>query len=846
MLEAKMGTTESTISSRVRFRHEWPALLVISLFVVVQMWPFILGGQALMPDTWKSIYPWANGIDIKADQTNIYDTVLEYQPWFQYSQTCLKESRIPLWNRWQFCGAPLYANRLVPYFFPPFMLAEILASPQRFIGWFQLFNLILSGWGMYFLLRKWKLSPATGVASSCLYLTTGLHFLPFPLWILGTIGFPWLLWALEGFIEKPGIRPVAISAFIAGIIMMVGYPAIVVHLSYFTAVYFIARWFSMRRTVVRKYNWALPFIVLAATYIIGFGISAIANVPTWEYSKQTSRQISGISDGGHEAEKSALLASLNKPGSNPIKARINQKADIFFPTNGRGTQRAWRYGGMFIYLLALLGVLTGRQQTRILGWLGFVFGALVFFPEIYVKLMDLLPGWSVTILQPIEVLNFIACLCAAFGIETIADRQNRISMSARIGFLILTVIMIFAGIVMLNYSSLPKALSEMMSNGLNNIQGASFNTLFQLSFTVLAIIAFFLVLKESKIRFFNLTLVALILICNVITFWYLQPVYSPPDFMPRTLLIAMIENASEQNRTSGGGRLALLSDADQSFSPGKRLKRPFTPNVNLNFEIMGVGGYDSMVPRRFIDYCSLFEDSFIEYRALLAFRSGSTMRNPGFRKMGVNWIISQGELPAESRDGLDLKWDDRLDGNGRGLSDPDDFLQLWEIRDPEPRAFVTRDVSFSSNQLESKQAVAVNLESQGAGTVVLEDSTKENGSSALPGTNSDGALDMPGSSISFDVDQPERVVISVHAPQEGYLVLRDGWFPEWNAKLDGSAVSIFPADLAFRAVKVPAGDHTIEFIYDAKSFKKGMWLSIGSILLLTIMFLLHKGRSADK
>ena len=56
----------------------------------------------------------------------------------------------------------------------------------------------------------------------------------------------------------------------------------------------------------------------------------------------------------------------------------------------------------------------------------------------------------------------------------------------------------------------------------------------------------------------------------------------------------------------------------------------------------------------------------------------------------------------------------------------------------------------------------------------------------------------------------------------GYLVLSDAYFPGWTATLDGQSVTIYQADLAFRAVYLPdAGDHTIVFRFQPQ------WWTIG-------------------
>ncbi len=79
---------------------------------------------------------------------------------------------------------------------------------------------------------------------------------------------------------------------------------------------------------------------------------------------------------------------------------------------------------------------------------------------------------------------------------------------------------------------------------------------------------------------------------------------------------------------------------------------------------------------------------------------------------------------------------------------------------------------------------------------------------------------------------PNRVIIQVNMAQSGYLVLTDTFYPGWRATVDGEAVEILPADHAFRAVGLEAGEHTVVFEYAPLSFRVGAWVSLGAGVLL--------------
>ncbi len=82
-------------------------------------------------------------------------------------------------------------------------------------------------------------------------------------------------------------------------------------------------------------------------------------------------------------------------------------------------------------------------------------------------------------------------------------------------------------------------------------------------------------------------------------------------------------------------------------------------------------------------------------------------------------------------------------------------------------------------------------------------------------------------------DKPESVVIQTASDGPAYLVLADTFDPGWSATLDGQPVPIRPAYVAFRAVFVPEGEHTVAFFYEPAGFRTGLAVSgVGVCLFL--------------
>jgi uncharacterized membrane protein YfhO len=59
----------------------------------------------------------------------------------------------------------------------------------------------------------------------------------------------------------------------------------------------------------------------------------------------------------------------------------------------------------------------------------------------------------------------------------------------------------------------------------------------------------------------------------------------------------------------------------------------------------------------------------------------------------------------------------------------------------------------------------------------------------------------------------------------------------WKAYIDGNPAPYFRADYLLRAMRIPAGNHTIEFKFHPKSYYAGEKISLAGSLLLILMLL---------
>jgi hypothetical protein len=77
--------------------------------------------------------------------------------------------------------------------------------------------------------------------------------------------------------------------------------------------------------------------------------------------------------------------------------------------------------------------------------------------------------------------------------------------------------------------------------------------------------------------------------------------------------------------------------------------------------------------------------------------------------------------------------------------------------------------------------------------------------------------------------EPERRVFRVRAREPGVLTFSEQYFPGWSALVDGRETPVELWNTAFQSVRVPAGEHTVEFRYRSTYLAAGAWISVASL-----------------
>ena len=222
------------------------------------------------------------------------------------------------------------------------------------------------------------------------------------------------------------------------------------------------------------------------------------------------------------------------------------------------------------------------------------------------------------------------------------------------------------------------------------------------------------------------------------------------------------------------------------------------PNSGMVFDLSDARGYDAVVPWRQATLLDHVEG---------ATRVGhySLLRSANSRLldlMNVQYMVTDREL--------DGRWE-------LVFAESDSAIRVYHNRHVLPRAFIVYQAEYAANPdaaLARLLEETFDLRTQ----VILEGATPDLIADVLPKTGQARIVRY----------EPERVVIETNTPTDGFLVLTDTYMPGWQVQVGGQPTELYIADYAFRAVRVPAGQHRVEFAYAPSSFSVGAALSLAA------------------
>jgi hypothetical protein len=198
-------------------------------------------------------------------------------------------------------------------------------------------------------------------------------------------------------------------------------------------------------------------------------------------------------------------------------------------------------------------------------------------------------------------------------------------------------------------------------------------------------------------------------------------------------------------------------------------------------------------------------------------------RAPITELCSIRYFISHHEYDEER---FGDAWELHYESDG-----PESKIYVYENKAALPRAYLVDSYLTTSNEEESLRAIRENI-SQLSHSVILENGVPSFPSRAEP-RNSPGQVRIAKYGIN-------EVELEVNAKEPSLVVLTDGYYPGWNAFVDGEKRPVWRANSLFRAVETPQGAHKLVFRFQPASLRWGAAISCFTLLLILIALFLDR------
>jgi hypothetical protein len=124
-----------------------------------------------------------------------------------------------------------------------------------------------------------------------------------------------------------------------------------------------------------------------------------------------------------------------------------------------------------------------------------------------------------------------------------------------------------------------------------------------------------------------------------------------------------------------------------------------------------------------------------------------------------------------------------------------------------PKLRLVADARVVGTPEEARDALLAGVQAGGERSVVVQ---VPSGAAPAPGGGPEGG---PAGRVRVTRFTLNELVadVQVEAPQGAWLVYADAYHPGWRASVNGQETPVYPADLAFKALRVPPGSNVVRF-----------------------------------
>jgi len=733
------------------------------------------------------------------------------------TEMMLKEGQLGFWNSYIFMGFPLLAEPEVGPLYPLNLLFALPIPHYYALTLFVVTHYSLAGVFTYLLARSLDISRPGSLISALVFAFGGFlmaQLRNFSI-LTGSIWLPLILCLFSQAIRRRSYTFAAGAGIVLALQILPSHPQIILYILITLGLYYLYSLLTLPRAAIRPVL-TLSLISLT-TLVVGMSLAAIQLIPAWQLKELSVLSESGTYDfvTAYSLPPLRMLSFLfpNFLG-NPV---VGYKGEPFFAEHHT-------YVGILPLILAALA--WGKRRNREARFFGLL--ALV---SILLALGNANPLYRLLAYVPVYnyfriparwlyTLTLSLAILAGFGLDYL--KEQRQARSTRIfsqrlvllGLLFtLTLPLLFfyrkqamaatdfvlehfhPGMAIYAVRALIRYLPRFPNAPQTNLLARLFPPLlnpiifFLLTFHASALSVFFFLRKRISTRWFQ------VIAASLIAF---------DLFMTGGTTINRVQEASYFDKRASTVFLEQNLGLARIYSPDREGEAP-----------QKLFDYFPMI-YRIQSTCSCPCVSVLTLRRYDEFMDALLQNTRLLNLAGVKYILTAREEPEEW-------WHNTL----RKVYSKEG-LNIYENLDVMPRAFLVHRAEVPGSD-EAILALLIDYDFDLSSSILLEDQ------SALARLES-MARGSPPTEEKDEVKivqyQANRVVIETASSQAGFLFLSDTYYPGWRARLDGQEETIYRANYLFRAVRVPPGQHVVEFTFDPIAFKIGLAVALTTMAVL--------------
>jgi hypothetical protein len=738
----------------------------------------------------------------------------------------------PVWDAYRSFGQPLLADPSAEILYPPTWL-NLLMPSWAYYTLFATGHLVLAGIGMSVLARRLGLSAGAAFVAGAVWIASGPLFSLVPLYhhLAGAAWVPWVVWAAMGVVARPGPRRAAGLALVTGAQLLAG-SADMVMMAVVVMGLFVLRSILARSDAES----GEPRRVLAWTGLglgLGFGLACPQWMPTAALALGSQRfALTALSRTAWSVHPLSLLETLLPFSWNSLRELSPYVTREVYP---QGYWIVSLYLGLPALALVLAGSTFRSRYRNVL--LGVLAGALLFalgrHGVFYESITFVLPFLRV-MRYPVKamiVASFAWSLLAGLGWDAVRAGLLDTPAGRRLsrGFLVLAVLLAVVAVLARSGPSAWQILPLLRGVDLSRDAdllgdlGRSLARGAVLSLAAALVLAF----HRRLTTWTGVALAGLALADLGANHADLQPMAPRVVFETRPEALKVIGKPAETRLFVYDYSMASMRQFASGSGPtqgydvarGPAGLTPFEARIlgtheYLNPPTAGRWGYFSSYD---LDLLQLYPPGLTRLTELLRDVEGSPLHLRLLQLGGVTDVLALHAAPW---------WDDLVPvATLRGpFVDP---IRIFKVPDTLPRTY-----AVGQARVVSDPQAQVALASPGFDPrreILLAEGS--------PLTEAPGFR----GSARITAFRPDRVELEAETSGPGFVVLLDTHGAGWRATVDGQPAELLRANLAFRAVRVAAGRHSIEMVYRPPGMLPG--LAAGGLSLAVLLGLLARSRN---